>query len=204
MNTKAFNYIFSKIWIYTSVSVTRSCYLCLVPTWQPWFWLSRAMARPHLGQFLQVIHSCPQGMLLSLTVCCVLSHFSCIWLCDPMDCSPPSSYWSRLPFPSPGDLPKPGIEPVSLASPALADRFSSTELPGKPQVSCNRLYFFDCFGSLGAQNQMYGPASYAGIPSSLFCLWLHFYLLLFFFLFFSFLFLITLISLPTLAASLSA
>ena len=30
-------------------------------------------------------------------------------------------YWSGLPFPSPGDLPDPGIEPMSLASPALAE-----------------------------------------------------------------------------------
>ena len=29
-------------------------------------------------------------------------------------------YWSGLPFPPPGDLPDPGIEPVSLISPALA------------------------------------------------------------------------------------
>ena len=29
-------------------------------------------------------------------------------------------YWSGLPFPSPGDLPDPGIESVSPASPALA------------------------------------------------------------------------------------
>ena len=29
-------------------------------------------------------------------------------------------YWSRLPFPSPGGLPYPGIEPASFASPALA------------------------------------------------------------------------------------
>ena len=28
-------------------------------------------------------------------------------------------YWSGLPFPPPGDLPDPGIEPASLASPAL-------------------------------------------------------------------------------------
>ena len=28
--------------------------------------------------------------------------------------------WSGLPFPSPGDLPDPGIEPKSLVSPALA------------------------------------------------------------------------------------
>ena len=35
-------------------------------------------------------------------------------------------YWSGLPFPSPGDLPNPGIKPVSLASPALAGRFFTT------------------------------------------------------------------------------
>ena len=28
-------------------------------------------------------------------------------------------YWSRLPFPTPGDLPEPGIVPKSLVSPAL-------------------------------------------------------------------------------------
>ena len=32
---------------------------------------------------------------------------------------PRKSYWSGLPFPSPGDLPDPGIEPVSPMSPAL-------------------------------------------------------------------------------------
>ena len=35
-------------------------------------------------------------------------------------------YWSGLPFPAPGDLPDPGIEPVSLMSPALADGFFTT------------------------------------------------------------------------------
>ena len=35
-------------------------------------------------------------------------------------------YWSRLPSPSPGDLPNPGIEPPSLASPALAGGFFTT------------------------------------------------------------------------------
>ena len=38
-------------------------------------------------------------------------------------------YWSGLPFPSPGDLLPPGIEP---ASPALAGRFFTTEPPEKP------------------------------------------------------------------------
>ena len=32
-------------------------------------------------------------------------------------------YWRGLPFPSPGDLLDPGIEPVSLMSPALAGGF---------------------------------------------------------------------------------
>ena len=38
-------------------------------------------------------------------------------------------YWSGLPFPSPGDLPYPGIEPGSSA--LQADSLPS-ELPGKP------------------------------------------------------------------------
>ena len=39
-------------------------------------------------------------------------------------------YWSGLPFPSPGDLPNPGIKPVS---PALAGKFFTTEPPEKPK-----------------------------------------------------------------------
>ena len=60
---------------------------------------------------------------------------SCPTLRDPMDCSPPGppsmgfsrqEYWSGLPFPSPGDLPNPGIKPGSVTSPALAGRFFTT------------------------------------------------------------------------------
>ena len=36
---------------------------------------------------------------------------------------PRQEYWSRLPFSSPLDLPNSGIEPVSLASPALTGGF---------------------------------------------------------------------------------
>ena len=39
-------------------------------------------------------------------------------------------YWSGLPFPSPGDLPDPGIEPGSLA---LQADFLLTELQEKPK-----------------------------------------------------------------------
>ena len=41
-------------------------------------------------------------------------------------------YWSRLPFPPPGDLLDSGIEPKSSDSPALAGRFFTTEPPGNP------------------------------------------------------------------------
>ena len=66
----------------------------------------------------------------------VLSHFSRVRLfvtpCTTA-CQAPLSmglsrqeYWSGLPFPSPGDLPNPGIKPLSLLSPALAGRFFTT------------------------------------------------------------------------------
>ena len=40
-------------------------------------------------------------------------------------------YTSHI-FPSPGDLPIPGFEPMSLWSPVLAGRFLIAEPPGKP------------------------------------------------------------------------
>ena len=57
---------------------------------------------------------------------------SCLTLCDPiepMEFSRPE-YWSGEPFPSPGNLPNPGIEP---RSPALQVDSSVGEPPGKPQ-----------------------------------------------------------------------
>ena len=65
---------------------------------------------------------------------------SCVWLCDPMDCSLPRSlsmgfsrqeYWRGLPFPPPGDLSDLGRKYTPLVSPALAGGFFTTMLPGK-------------------------------------------------------------------------
>ena len=64
----------------------------------------------------------------------------CLTLCDPMEYSPSGlvplsmefsrqEYWSGLPFPSPGDLPHPGIKP---GSPALRGDSLPSEPPGKP------------------------------------------------------------------------
>ena len=40
-------------------------------------------------------------------------------------------YWNGLLFPPPGDLPSSGIEPTSLASPAMTGGFFTTAPPGK-------------------------------------------------------------------------
>ena len=41
-----------------------------------------------------------------------------------------------LPFPPPGDLPDPGIEPTSPVSPALAGEFFTTSATWEPLADC--------------------------------------------------------------------
>ena len=66
---------------------------------------------------------------------------SCLTICDPMYCRLPAplsmgfsrqEYWSGLPCPPPGNLPDPGLEPKSPASPVFQADSLSTEPPGKP------------------------------------------------------------------------
>ena len=52
-------------------------------------------------------------------------------------------YWSGLSFPSPGDLPNPGIEPVSLTSPALAGGFFTTSAT-REAPKYGTLHEFEC------------------------------------------------------------
>ena len=63
----------------------------------------------------------PSVARVCVCVCALVAQLY-LTFCDPMDCSPPGSsvhvilqqeYWSGLPFPSPGDLPNPGIELAS-------------------------------------------------------------------------------------------
>ena len=66
---------------------------------------------------------------------------SCPAVCDPMDLqptrllcpwvSPDKNTGVGLPFPSPGDIPRPGIEPKSPMSLALTGGFFTTEPPRK-------------------------------------------------------------------------
>ena len=75
----------------------------------------------------------------------VLSHFSCVRLFvtpwtvahqGPLSMGSSSQeYWNGLPCTLPEDLPYPGIEPVSLMSPALASGFFTTSATREAQCA---------------------------------------------------------------------
>ena len=77
---------------------------------------------------------------------------SCQTPCDPMNCRLPGfsvhgifrgqEYGGGLPFPPPGDLPNPGIEPAHPAAPVLEGKFFTTEPHGKPgKILCSFRFF---------------------------------------------------------------
>ena len=81
---------------------------------------------------------------------------SCQTLCDPTDCSLPGSsvhgilqakYWSGLPFPSPCDLPCPGLKP---GSPAL----QRDSLPTEPDLPHKHIKNTSTCGSALADNKL--------------------------------------------------
>ena len=85
-------------------------------------------------------------MCMYVCVCmCVLSCFICVQLfATPWTVAHQAplsmgfsrqEYWSGLLGPPPGDLPDPGIEPVSLMSPALAAGFFTTSATWRAQRS---------------------------------------------------------------------
>ena len=86
---------------------------------------------------------------------------SCPPLCDPMDRSPwilRQEYWSRLPFPPPGDLPDPGIKPC-LTSAALARGLFTTsttwEAHFAKQPTLNKRLFTQPKGKLREKTDIY-------------------------------------------------
>ena len=96
-------------------------------------------------------------MLLLLISCSAVSNslqphgFEPTRLLRPWD-FPRQGYWSVLLFPTPGDPPNPGIEPLS---PILAGRFFTTAPPGKPSntsVQLSRLIMSDCLRPHGLQH----------------------------------------------------
>ena len=77
--------------------------------------------------------------LLQTNICCCLVSksyptFGTLWIIAHQALLsmgfPRQGYWSGLLFPSPGDIPNPGIKPVAHA---LAVGFFTAEPPGKPK-----------------------------------------------------------------------
>ena len=90
-----------------------------------------------IGQFLMLGGNRVTETLIHFLPACMFTH---VPLCDPMDCSPPGSsvhgiFLARIlkwvAIPPPGNIPDPGIKPVSPVSPPLAGGFFTPEPPGK-------------------------------------------------------------------------
>ena len=93
-------------------------------------------------------------MYMCVCMCTCTSQFSHVQLFAtlPIACRAPPSmgfsrqeYWSGLPLPPPGDLPAPGIKPMSVMSPALKGRFVTTNVSGEEVY----IYFFRFFSMIG-------------------------------------------------------
>ena len=67
---------------------------------------------------------------------------------------------SGLPFPTPGGLPDPGLEPTSLGSPGLAGRLFTTVPPGMPSIHLIKWIFKFFFRS--SKFQLGGHISWVG------------------------------------------
>ena len=109
----------------------------------PWKWVPTEMG-PQEEQRLPNLMNHRQ---LQALLACVLSHFSCVRLCNPMDCSPPGSSvhgilqariqeWVAVPS-SKGSSHR-GIKPTSLMSPAMARGLFITRATWEAQVMSHR------------------------------------------------------------------
>ena len=101
----------------------------------------------HEGKELDSFPSLMIHLYNNCVCACVLSSSAVSDSLQPLDYSPQGSsvygilqarILEWLPFPSPGDLPNPGIK---SESPALAGKFFTTALPGKPYNNHTNIYF---------------------------------------------------------------
>ena len=95
---------------------------------------------PNAHQQITALGRC--GVYIQRNACFLITKYVQLF-CNLVDCSLPGSpvhgffrqeYWSRLPFPSPGNLPNPEIKSTD---PALAGRFFTAEPLGKPTMEYN-------------------------------------------------------------------
>ena len=127
---------------WTLISYIGRCILYQCATWEaPNRWESQVFGLKSTTTANSILNKLKNNIAVlcnESVVCpvCLIAQ-SCLTLCDPRDCGltcpwgfSRQEHWSGLPWPPPGDLPKPGIK---SRSPALQTDSLSTELPGKPE-----------------------------------------------------------------------
>ena len=77
-------------------------------------------------------------------------------------------YWSGLPFPSPGDLPDPGIKSASLVSPSLTNRFFYHCTTYNWMITSQKLkfHYFDLAKLLASSETSWGGAVVKNLPAN--------------------------------------
>ena len=120
--------VVSKIW----------CKLFMIQTIRNAFFKSMAMTRYITNEDQKEM--VPEEVCVKCVSHCHVRVFATPWTVArqvPLSMEfPRQQYWSGLPFPSPGDLPNPGIEPES---PALQADSLLPELPEKPNGTCTQI-----------------------------------------------------------------
>jgi len=90
-------------------------------------------------------HNMKENVAILIVYVCAKLIQSCSVVCKPIDCNlqallsmgfSKQEYWSRLPYSSSRYLPNAWIEPTSLVSPALADRFFTTSTTWETHIDC--------------------------------------------------------------------
>ena len=102
-------------------------------------------------EFVPCLSSSLQVVSWHLWHACMGNGFCRVWLCATLWTVAHQAllsmgfsrqeYWSGLLFPSPGDLPDPGIKPASLIPPELASGFFPTE----PLGSSYQIWMWKCY-----------------------------------------------------------
>ena len=77
-------------------------------------------------------------------------------------------YWTKLPFPSPGDLPDTEMEPTSPVSPALVGGSFTPETPGNPNPSLNECMaiYLDSHGEGRGEMEERSSQIFSGVSDS--------------------------------------
>ena len=109
--------------IFRDILVVLKSFTCFEFLWLPFLLPvgeKSVLLKNHVTRLRACMLSCFSRVRLCATLCTVARQASLS-----MVFSRPE-YWSELPFPTPRDLPDPGVEPASLVSPALGGGFFTT------------------------------------------------------------------------------